>query len=86
MKASDVHPFLKQGRRNTYTAYSIWSFVAWAVLWVILATTLTKGALGYILICFIGWVIGWASATLARVLYPPPKHTFLPRPTTTPED
>ena len=53
---------------SAYTAYSIWSFVAWAVLWVILATTLTKGTLGYILICF----IGWASATLARALYPPP--------------
>jgi hypothetical protein len=86
MEAPDVHPFLRPGRRNTYTAYSIWSFVAWAILWVILANTLTKGKLGYVLLCFIGWVIGWASATLARILYPPPKHTFLPRPTAKPED
>jgi hypothetical protein len=86
MEASDVHPLLRPGRRNTYTAYSIWSFVAWAVLWVILATTQTNGTLGYILICFIGWVIGWASATLARALYPPPKNTFLPRPTAKPGD
>jgi hypothetical protein len=84
MEASDVHPFLRPGRRNTYAAYSVWSFVAWAVLWVILANTLKSQTLGYVLICFIGWVIGWASATLARILYPPPKNTFLPRPTSRP--
>ena len=86
MEASGVHPFLRPARRNTYTAYSIWSFVAWAVIWAVLAITQTSGTLGYVLICFIGWVIGWASATLARALYPPPKHTFLPRVSTKPED
>jgi hypothetical protein len=29
--------------------------------------------MGYIFATFFGWVIGWTSATIARLLYPPPK-------------
>jgi hypothetical protein len=73
MDASNRHPFLRPGRLNTYTAYSIGCFVVWAVLWAIFLVTKPKERLGYILMAFIGWVIGWTSATIARVVYPPPK-------------
>ena len=64
-------------RMNTYAAYSIVSFAAWAVLWAILAATEKKMTLGYIFAIFFGWCIGWLSATIARALYPPPKKVYL---------
>jgi flagellar biosynthesis protein FliR len=73
METSQSHSLLKSERLNNYTAYSIGSFVAWAVLWVVLAATLPNKTLDYIAVLFMGWVIGWASATIARLLYPPPK-------------
>jgi hypothetical protein len=62
---------------NTYTAYSIASFVAWAVIWAVLIVTEKKVILGYIFAIFFGWCIGWASATVGRALYPPPKKVYL---------
>jgi ABC-type nitrate/sulfonate/bicarbonate transport system permease component len=64
-------------RMNTYTAYSIGTFIAWGVLWAILAVTAKKVTLGYILAIFFGWCIGWLSATIARAVYPPPKKVYL---------
>jgi dolichyl-phosphate-mannose--protein O-mannosyl transferase len=64
-------------RMNTYTAYSIGTFVAWAVIWAILAATEKKVTLGYIFAIFFGWCIGWLSATIARAVYPPPKKVYL---------
>ena len=64
-------------RMNTYTAYSIGSFVAWAVIWAILGSFEKKVTLGYIFAIFFGWCIGWASATIGRALYPPPKKVYL---------
>ena len=48
MEASPGHRLFRPGPLNTYTAYSIGSFVAWAVLWAILAATESKKTLGYI--------------------------------------
>jgi hypothetical protein len=62
---------------NTYTAYSIVSFVAWAVIWAVLIPTEKKEILGYIFAIFFGWCIGWASATIGRALYPAPKKVYL---------
>jgi hypothetical protein len=73
MKASQGHPFLRPGRMNTYTAYAIGFFAAWAVVLAICAATVSSKAMGYILAISLGSVIGWTSATLARVVYPPPK-------------
>jgi hypothetical protein len=39
-----------------------------------LASANTVDAMGYVLL---GWVIGWITATIARVVYPPPKSTLL---------
>jgi hypothetical protein len=62
---------------NTYAAYSVASFVAWAVIWAVLIATEKKVILGYIFAIFFGWCIGWASATTGRALYPPPKKMYL---------
>ena len=62
---------------NTYAAYSVASFVAWAVIWAVLISTEKKVILGYIFAIFFGWCIGWASATIGRALYPPPKKVYL---------
>jgi hypothetical protein len=64
-------------RMNTYGAYAIGSFVAWAVVGGILAATEKKVTLGYIFAIFFGWCIGFASATVGRALYPPPKKVYL---------
>ena len=66
---------------NTYTAYSIGFFAAMAVLLAICAATVSSKTLGYIFAIFFGSVIGWTSATLARVTYPPPKKRQTARPT-----
>jgi hypothetical protein len=76
MEASPGHRPFRPGPLNTYTAYSIGSFVVWAVLWAILAATESNKALGYIFAIFFGWVIGWASASIGRALYPPPTKRY----------
>jgi hypothetical protein len=73
MRASSGHPFLRPGRPNTYTSYGIGCAIAWAVIWVIAAAIDPKQTLDDLLLVFAGWVIGWGSATIARVVYPPPK-------------
>ena len=58
-------------RMNTYTAFSIGTFIAWAVIWAILGATEKKVTLGYIFAIFFGWCIGG----------PPPRS---PEPSTRP--
>ena len=64
-------------RMNTYTAYSIGVFIAWGAVWVIAAATVKKEDLAYVFAIFVGYCIGWFSATIARALYPPPKKVYL---------
>jgi hypothetical protein len=85
MDASKSNPLFRAPMR-TYTAYSIGCVIAWAVLWLILALTAKKDVLNGVLLVFIGWVIGWVSATLARSLYPPPKKMLLAGLTSEPKD
>jgi len=83
MEAPDGNGFLvwihrkTPARMNTYTAYSIGIFIAWAVVWAIAAATVKKEDLGYIFAIFFGYCIGWFSATVARAVYPPPKRVHL---------
>jgi hypothetical protein len=60
-------------RFRTYTAYSI----ACALIWTGILIAVGIGAYPHrhtvILLVFAGWAIGWLSATIARVVYPPPK-------------
>ncbi len=61
--------------RLDYLGFSAACAVAWAVIWillVILASTHTVHTMGYV---FLGWVIGWTTATIARVVYPAPRST-----------
>jgi hypothetical protein len=63
--------------RPSYLGFSIGCAAAWAVIWILLATlasTRTVHAVAYV---FLGWVIGWFTATLARVVYPAPRRTVL---------
>jgi hypothetical protein len=63
--------------RPDYLGYSVACAVAWAVIWILLATlasTNTVHTMGYV---FLGWVIGWTSATIARVIYPAPRWTLV---------
>ena len=73
MEASPGHPTLRPGPLNTYTAYSIGFFATWAVLLAICSATVSGKNLGYIFAIFLGTAIGWTSATLARIAFPPPK-------------
>ena len=63
-------------RFGTYTAYSISCAIVWAV---ILTAVWLRGdeptRQKFAMVCG-GWAIGWLSATIARVVYPPPRsHT-----------
>jgi hypothetical protein len=63
--------------RPDYLGYSIACAVAWAVIWILLATlasTKTVHTMGYV---FLGWVIGWVSAAIARLVYPAPRSTLV---------
>lgn len=63
--------------RPDYLGFSLGCGVAWAVIWILLATLAsahTVHAMGYV---FFGWVIGWTTATIGRVVYPPPRSTLL---------
>jgi hypothetical protein len=71
-----VHRLFQPGPLNTYTAYSVGSFLAWAVIWAILAVTEPPKILGYVFAIFFGWVIGWGSASIGRALYPPPTKRY----------
>jgi hypothetical protein len=65
--------------RPDYLGFAIGCAAAWAVVWILLATlssTHTVHAMGYV---FLGWVIGWTTATIARVVYPAPRSTLLTR-------
>jgi hypothetical protein len=81
MEASHGHPILRPGRMNTYTAYSVGFFATWAALLAICAATVPNKTLGYISAIFFGSVIGWTSATIARVVYPSPKKRQTASPT-----
>jgi hypothetical protein len=60
-------------RLNTYTAYSICCAIVWAVILAVVSAETDNAIRHAFTLVFGGWVIGWLSATIARVVYPPPK-------------
>ncbi len=60
-------------RRRTYTTYSIGCAVVWAVILAAVFTYADGATRHTFAVFFGGWVIGWLSATIARVVYPPPR-------------
>ena len=57
---------------NTYTAYRIGCAVVWAIILAAVASAASKETAQTFVLVFLGWVIGWLSATIARAVYPPP--------------
>jgi hypothetical protein len=62
-------------RRNSYTAYSIGCAVVWAVILVATDRCADAQTRDKVRTTCGGWWMGWTSATIARVVYPPPKKT-----------
>ena len=62
-------------RPRTYTTYSIGCAVVWAVILATVFTHTGDTTRHTFAVFFGGWAIGWLSASIARVVYPPPKTT-----------
>jgi hypothetical protein len=58
---------------NTYTAYSIGCAIVWAVILPAVWTHTGEATRHTFAVFFGGWAIGWLSASIARIVYPPPK-------------
>jgi hypothetical protein len=59
-------------RLQGYQGYAIGCAAAWAVVWfTVLLVKRDKRTRGRLLLFFLGWVVGWTSATIARAVYPP---------------
>jgi len=58
---------------RTYVGYSIACAVVWAVILTVVWTHAGDATRHTFTVFFGGWAIGWLSASIARVVYPPPK-------------
>ena len=58
---------------RTYVGYSIACAVVWAVILSAVFTHAGEGIRHTFLVFFGGWAIGWLSASIGRLVYPPPK-------------
>jgi len=59
-------------QRNTYTTYSIGCASVWGVILLLGRRRLDSQTWNTLRIVCGGWWIGWTSATIARVGFPPP--------------
>ena len=60
-------------RLNTYTTYSIGCAAVWGVILLVARRRLDSQTRNTLELVCSGWWIGWTSATIARVGFPPPK-------------
>jgi len=60
-------------RRHTYAGYSIGCAVVWAAILIIAQRRTDAETRSLMRLFCLGWWSGWTSATIARVVYPPPK-------------
>jgi hypothetical protein len=58
---------------GTYLGYSIACAMVWVVILTTVWTQAGEGARHTFAVFFGGWAIGWLSASIARIVYPPPK-------------
>ena len=65
--------------RLDYLGFSAGCAVAWAVIWILLATLASTHTVHTMTYVFLGWLIGWITATIARVIYPAPRWTLVGR-------
>ena len=61
-------------RRDTYTAYSIGCAGVWGVILLLAQRRLDPQTRNTLRLVCSGWWMGWTSATIARIGYPPPKQ------------
>jgi hypothetical protein len=73
MKTSRPHPFGRPRRLNSYAAYGVGCGIAWALVWALVLALDPKSTVDKVVWVFLGWLIGWTSATIARLVYPPPR-------------
>jgi hypothetical protein len=72
-KTQRVTTPLMRTRLNTYTAYSIGCAGVWGVILLVARRRLDVQTRNTLQLVCGGWWIGWTSATIARIGYPPPK-------------
>jgi hypothetical protein len=58
---------------GTYVGYSVACALVWAVILAAVWTQAGDGTRHTLTVFFGGWAIGWLSASIGRVVYPPPK-------------
>ena len=61
-------------QRNTYTGYSIGCAGVWGVILLLGRRRLDSQTWNMLRLVCSGWWLGWTSATIARIGYPPPKQ------------
>jgi hypothetical protein len=61
-------------QRNTYTAYSIGCASVWGVILLLGRRRLDAQTWNTLRLVCGGWWMGWTSATIARIGYPPPRQ------------
>ena len=61
-------------QRNTYTAYSIGCAGVWGVILLLGRRRLDPERWNTLRLVCSGWWMGWTSATIARIAYPPAKQ------------
>jgi len=61
-------------RINTYTAYSTGCAGVWALILLLGRRRLDSQRQNTLRLVCSGWWMGWTSATIARIGYPPPKQ------------
>ncbi len=66
-------------RFRTYKAYSIGTGIVWGVVLVVAWLIDPSSTLDTFWLVSLGFFLGWLSATIARVMFPPPK-TYWSRP------
>jgi hypothetical protein len=64
--------------RPDYLGFSVACAAAWAVVWILLVTLASTKTVHSVSFVFLGWLIGWLTATIARFVYPAPRSTVLP--------
>ena len=65
---------------KTYAAYGVGCALVWALVLAIVADTASRAKRNQIVLVFLGWALGWLSATIARAVYRVPKHSTLAPP------
>jgi hypothetical protein len=78
-RMSLIHSGLRERLRllrkysGTYVGYSVACAIVWAVILTAIWTQTGDATRHTFLVFFGGWAIGWLSASIGRIVYPPPK-------------